>query len=88
MQSKRLIAKASSAPPPWITRARANFVPIAEIVEQDNITRDNTNAVEKKSKNDNDEKTVVETKSDDEDDEDDNDGSTPNAKSGSKPTCD
>ena len=64
---------------------------LAEIVKQDNITRDDTDAVEKKSKNCTDENAVVETTSngdDDKDDEDDNDGSsTPNAKSGSKPTC-
>ena len=100
MRSKRLIAKSSSAPPPpRITRARANFVPIAKVVEQDEITPDDTIALEKKTNNGPDEKTVVEVvettlggdddedvndDEDDEDDVDDDDGSTPNA----KPTCD
>ncbi len=64
MRLKRLIAKASTTAPPWITRACANFMPIAEIVEQDNITRDDTDVVVKKSKKCTDEKTVVETTSD------------------------
>jgi hypothetical protein len=80
MRSKQIISKTPSAPP-RITRSRANFVPIAEIVEQDGAPTDNAGTDEKVTK-----------KSDEneegEDDDDDDDASTHNAKCASIPTCD
>ncbi len=79
MRSKRNITKASSAPP-RITHSRANFVPIAEIVDQDDTPTDNAKVVEKKTKQSD--------ENDENEDEDDDDATTHTAKCGSIPTCD
>ena len=46
MRLRRQAAKASLATP-RLTCSRVNFVPIAEVVDQDDTSQDNSNAVEK-----------------------------------------
>ena len=83
MRSKRIISKAPSAPP-RITRSRANFVPIAEIVEQDDAPTDNADKGEKITKKTDEN----EEGEDDDEDDDDDDATTHNAKCASISTCD
>ena len=74
MRSKRIISKTPSAAPPRITRSRANFVPIAVIVEQDGAPTDNAGTDEKVTKKSDD------NEEGEDDDDDDDDASTHNAK--------
>ncbi len=82
MRSKRIISKEPSAPP-RITHSRANFVPIAEIVEQDDAPTDNAGTDEKITK-----KTDENEEGEDNNEDDDDDASTHNTKCASIPTCD
>ena len=70
MRSKRNITKASSAPP-RIMHSRANFVPIAEIVDKDDTPPEDANAVEKNTK-----KSDVNDDNEDEDDDDNDNNAT------------
>ena len=68
--------------PPWITQSHANFVQIAEIVDQDDAPTDNADTGEKITK-----KSDENEEGEDDDKDDDDDASTHNAKCASFPTC-